>query len=159
MMSDQTKPTQSASTNSIPEESGQYLQSSIRRRRLSRSQSLKKPQVKSRSQSIGGAPPPNRLSFSYSLEAGQSERKDIPDRRPSLANINNTFFSLISISSQVWNNDILRYNIKSIKIVVQVAQIAVTDLLTSPLGLGNIDDPNDIIDHLVADLKEAMLAE
>ena len=93
------------------------------------------------------------------MEAGQSERKDITERRTSLASINNTFFSLISISSQVWNHDILRYTMKSIKMVVQVAQIAVTDLLTSPLGLGSIDDPNDIIDHLVADLKVAMLAE
>ena len=145
-MCDQTNSTQSASSNSTPEERGKYLQSSIRRQRLSPSQSLNKPPVKNRSQSKGGEPTPHRSSFSQSGEAGHSDSKDSPDRRP----------SHLYISSQVGHTKLISY---LFKVVVQVAKIAATDLLTSPLGLTSTDDPNDIVDHLVADLKEAMLAE
>ena len=42
---------------------------------------------------------------------------------------------------------------------VQVAQTAVSDLISSPLGLAaHVEDPDDIIDHLVEDLKESLLA-
>jgi hypothetical protein len=43
---------------------------------------------------------------------------------------------------------------------VQVDQPAVSDLISSPLGLAaHVEDPDDIIDHLVEDLKESLLAE
>ena len=44
--------------------------------------------------------------------------------------------------------------------IVQVAQTAVSDLINNPHGLvAHNEDPDDIIDRLVEDLAESMLAE
>ena len=88
------------SATSIPEELVKYPQPG-QRRRFSCSQSLRKPQYKNRSTeqralSIGASPLP------LWPEAGQTTNKTRNiERKTSLANINNQFFSLISISSQV----------------------------------------------------------
>ena len=98
-----TKQSSIDSTTSIPEELVKCPQPG-QRRRFSRSQSLRKPQYKNRSTeqralSIGGSPLPLRP------EVGQVTNKTRRiERRTSLANINNQFFSLISISTQVLYN-------------------------------------------------------